>query len=262
MTTEYVATGRFGHFGYNCEMEVSSLGRVLTVEPATGPATIADGLGAAGFEVRRAAKELAALALASKEPFDVVVVDTNLPGMDGMSLVSRLRERAPGTAVVVVTAKYTNELAAEAAEAGVFQMLERSADSKSLARVVRAAVFETRHLLSTLRALVQPATPPRTVPATDAKNEFGSILESAVQTGPVVITKHEAPKAILVSVERLIALLAKHEPNLQALSSEFDGLVARMRTQNSRIAARSLFTAAAEELGEAALTGAQRQDAR
>jgi antitoxin Phd len=233
------------------------MGRVLMVEPATEPAS---GLGAAGFEVRSVAKELTALSLVAKEPFDVVIVDASLPGMDGMSLVSRLRERAPGTAVVFLTAQYTNQLAAEAAEVGVFQMLQKPTDSKSLERVVRAAVFQTRHLLSTFRAIVHPPNPPRSVPATDAKNEFGSILETAVQDGAVIITKHEVPKAILISVERARALLAKHEPDLQALSREFDDLVARMRTPKARAAARGLFTATPERLAEAAVAGVKRRD--
>jgi antitoxin Phd len=238
-------------------MNASVMGRVLMVEPATEPASV---LGAAGFEVRSVAKELTALSLAAKEPFDVVIVDASLPGMDGMSLVSRLRERAPGTAVVFLTAQYTNQLAAEAAEVGVFQMLQKPTDSRSLERVVRAAVSQTRHLLSTFRAVVHPSNPPRSVPATDAKNEFGSILETAVQDGAVVITKHEVPKAILISVERARALLAKHEPDLQALSREFDDLVSRMRTPKARAAARGLFTATAEQLGEAAAAGVKRRD--
>jgi len=239
-------------------MQAALMGRVLMVEPATE--AVAGGLSAAGFEVRSVAKELTALALAAKEPFDVVIVDASRPGIDGMSFVSRLRERAPGTAVVVLTAKYTNELAAEAAEAGVFQMLQKPTDSLSLERVVRAAVSETRHLLSTFRAIVRPPTPPRSVPATDAKNEFGSILETAVQNGAVVITKHDVPKAVLVSVERVSDLLAKHEPDLQALAREFDELVARMRTPKARAAARGLFAATAEQLGEAALAGVKRRD--
>jgi prevent-host-death family protein len=191
-------------------MNASSLGRVLLVESAKE--SIASGLGAAGFEVRAVAKELTALTLAAKEPLDVVIVDASLPGMDGMSLVSRLRERAPGAAVVFLTAHYPNQLAAQAAELGVFQMLQKPTDSRALERVVRAAVSQTRHLLSTFRAILYPPKLPRSVPATDAKNEFGSILEAAVQDGAVVITKHEVPKAVLVSVERVGALLAKHEP--------------------------------------------------
>ncbi len=53
-------------------------------------------------------------------------------------------------------------------------------------------------------------------------------------------------------------LLAKHEPNLKALTQEFDEMVARMRTTKARAAARSLFTAAPGAFGAAAVAGAKK----
>ena len=40
-----------------------------------------------------------------------------------------------------------------------------------------------------------------TVKATQVKNEFGSILEKAMRSGAVAITRHAAPKAVLLSYE-------------------------------------------------------------
>jgi prevent-host-death family protein len=238
-------------------MEGSVKGRVLVVESAARP--WASGLTRMGFEVRSTSKEPVALALAAKEPFDVLVVDLSLRGLNGLSLVSRLRERAPAATVVWMTAKYTNDLAAQAAEAGVFQVLQKPAHPKALARAVTAAARQTRHLLSTFRAIASPPTSPRSVPATDAKNEFGSILDAAVQEGAVVITKHDMPKAVLVSVDRVRALLAKHEPDLQALAAEFDEMVVRMRTPKARAAARDLFAATPEQFGEASVAEVSRR---
>ena len=45
-----------------------------------------------------------------------------------------------------------------------------------------------------------------TVPATRFKNEFGSIIEQATLTGAVAITKHNATKAVLLSVAEFEAL--------------------------------------------------------
>jgi len=39
------------------------------------------------------------------------------------------------------------------------------------------------------------------VTATEAKNKFGRLLEKAMQGGVVVITKHDAPKAVLISMD-------------------------------------------------------------
>ena len=41
--------------------------------------------------------------------------------------------------------------------------------------------------------------------ATEVKNEFGRILEKAIQGETVVITKHHAAKAVLISVDQFNA---------------------------------------------------------
>jgi len=237
-------------------MVTSPKGRVLFVGSDADPT--ARGLGELGFEVQSTTKVPTTHALANGEPYDVVLLDIIMPAMDGLSLVSRLRERIPGVPVVVLTTEYTNELAARGAEVGVSHYLEKPTDLISLERLLRASVFERHRLLSTLRAVVHPATLPRAVAATDAKNEFGSILESAVHDGAVIITKHDTPKAVLISVERLEMALAKQEPDLTALTREFDEVVAHMRTPKARAAARGLFKLTPAELGKAALAGAKR----
>jgi antitoxin Phd len=239
-------------------MATGAKGRVLLVEASRGAEARAKRLAKAGFQTRRVADESAALALGAKEAFDVLLVDLELPRIDGLSLIRRLRANGSAAAVVLLAAELTNELAAKAVEAGVFQVLKKPAQANDLERVVAAGVTHTRHVLATLRAVLRPSGAVRSVPATDAKNEFGSLLETAVVDGAVVITKHDAPKAVLLSVDRVNALLAKHEPDLLALTREFDDLVARMRTREARAAARSLFSASPEQLGEAALAGARK----
>ncbi len=44
------------------------------------------------------------------------------------------------------------------------------------------------------------------VTASQAKNEFGRVLEKVIQGGVVVITKHDAPKAVLMSLDEFNAL--------------------------------------------------------
>lgn len=238
-------------------METQSKGRVLVLEnPPSGRA--AQAMARSGFEMRSVTKERDALDLAGEVAFDVVIIDLDLPQVDGVSLVRRLHEQGAAAAVVWLTSSTSNELAATAAEVGVVQVLNKPADSKALARVVSLGVAQNRNLFAMLRAITRSTTTPRSVSATSAKNEFGAVLDTAVQDGAVVITKHDAPKAVLVSIERVSELLAKHEPNLKALAQEFDDMVARMRTSKAHAAARQLFTAPPTTFGEAAVEGAKK----
>jgi prevent-host-death family protein len=226
-------------------------GRVLLVEPEKS-APDRGGLSKA-FEVRSVSIDAEALKLLRSEVFDVLVLDLDLPKTDGVSFVRRLRALSSAASVVWLTKRFTNDVAAQALDVGVLQVLEKSADLSALTKAISAGVRESRGSLAVLRSILTPSTPSPSFPATLLKNEFGRVLDSATEAGAVVITRHDAAKAVLVSVEKMRGFVSKHEPDLQALSQEFDAMVARMNTPAARAASRSLFSASGEQLGKAAV---------
>lgn len=232
-------------------------GRVLLVgENSTLGAGPAQALAKAGFQAETASGGAAAMTLARQRPFDVVVCDLKRPGTEGLRLVKSLRAVETMASFVLLSDDTSNELAVRAAELGVLQVLRKPVDPKLLERAVAVGVDQVRHAISALRSLLPPASTPRAVPATDAKNEFGNVLDEAVGSGAVIITKRDAPKAVLVSYDRLSTALARHEPDLTALSRDFDALVASMQTPKARAAGRSLFSKTPAQLGQAALNAA------
>ncbi len=70
--------------------------------------------------------------------------------------------------------------------------------------------------------------------ATDAKKQFGRVLDMVLRGGAVVITKHDQPKAILLSVDDFNALAKATESTLDTLSADFDAMFARMQTPRAR----------------------------
>jgi antitoxin Phd len=98
-----------------------------------------------------------------------------------------------------------------------------------------------------------------TVTATEAKTRFGPLLETAIRGGSVVITKHDAPKAILLSIAEFEALGGSPPPDLSALSAEFDSLAARLQTPGKRKALKSAFEATPGELGRLAAANYRRR---
>lgn len=95
--------------------------------------------------------------------------------------------------------------------------------------------------------------------ATDAKKQFARVLEMVLQGGAVVITKHDAPKAILLSVDEFNALTKSTESALDTLSAEFDTLLARMQTPRARAGMKAAFGASPKELGRAAVAAARKR---
>ncbi len=95
-----------------------------------------------------------------------------------------------------------------------------------------------------------------TVAATKVKNEFGAILEQAMHSGAVAITRHDRPKAVLLSFAEFESLVKERSRSLDDLNEEFDGLLARMQTPRARKGIDAAFNASTDELGRAAVTAA------
>jgi antitoxin Phd len=98
-----------------------------------------------------------------------------------------------------------------------------------------------------------------TFTATEAKNEFGRVLDTAIEKGAVVITRHDAPKAVLLAVDEFDALVATGERTLDTLTTEFDELLARMQTPRARKGMAEAFNATPARLGRAAVAAAKKR---
>ena len=82
-----------------------------------------------------------------------------------------------------------------------------------------------------------------TITATEAKNAFGRVLDTALSRGVVAITKREKVHAVVLSVEAYDALVNNSSRVLAGLESEFDALVTAMQTPRARAAGDALFAA-------------------
>ena len=114
-----------------------------------------------------------------------------------------------------------------------------------------------------------PSTPaPRvaempTISATELKNATADVFEQVAARRAVAITRHEKPRAVLLSVEQYEALTGQQNPDwLEKLHEEYRGLLDRMQGPEQRAAAERAFNATPEELGEAAVWAAQQKTIR
>lgn len=84
------------------------------------------------------------LAALPQRPVDVIVSDIRMPGLDGIGLIGRLRERGDATPVILLTTFDDSELLLRAVEAGAQGFLLKDASPEDLrAAIQRVAAGET-----------------------------------------------------------------------------------------------------------------------
>ena len=91
------------------------------------------------FEVQGAENGAQALAMVEKEPFDVVLTDVRMPGMNGVELFRLLTRARPGMPVVLITAFALEGLVQEAVREGVFTVLPKPSQVDTVAHTLAQA---------------------------------------------------------------------------------------------------------------------------
>jgi DNA-binding NtrC family response regulator len=100
--------------------------RILVVEDEPDlRAAVAEGLREAGHSVEVAADGAEGLTQITSSVFDVVITDVNLPKLDGVSLLKRIRSESPSTSVVLVTAFGEVAQAVAALKEGAYDYLTK-----------------------------------------------------------------------------------------------------------------------------------------
>jgi antitoxin Phd len=98
-----------------------------------------------------------------------------------------------------------------------------------------------------------------TVAATRVKNEFGAVLERAIHGGAVAITRHDTPKAVLLSYEEFESLVQVRSRSLDSLGAEFDDLLNKMQSPKAKKGMDAAFNATPAKLGRAAVKAARKR---
>lgn len=92
-----------------------------------------------GYRVDTAHDGPAALELVRHNAYDVALLDYKMPGMDGLTLYRAIKRLRAGTVAIVVTAYASGTNAAEALEAGAWQVLPKPVDFPKLLGLVAEA---------------------------------------------------------------------------------------------------------------------------
>jgi len=84
--------------------------------------------------------------------------------------------------------------------------------------------------------------------ASEAKHNFGQLLDTALSAGPVTITKQRKPTAVLISLDDYKVLTQVEDRALAVLSAEFDRRFDLMQAPGAVAAMQKAFDTPEEQL--------------
>jgi len=92
-----------------------------------------------GMDVSTAASAKEAIQMAAAESFDAIILDLQMPEMDGLEALKVLKAQKPELQVILLTGHATIERGVEAMKLGAMDLMEKPADLKTLADKIKKA---------------------------------------------------------------------------------------------------------------------------
>lgn len=103
---------------------------------------ISERLEARDMKVSTATRAQEALSLLDKKSYDAVVLDLQMPEMDGLEALKRIKEKNPDVQVILLTGHATVEKGVEAMKLGAMDLIEKPADLTTIIDRIKRAKAE------------------------------------------------------------------------------------------------------------------------
>ncbi len=100
---------------------------------------MAERLSARGIEVATSNSAEDALGRIAQDYFDAVILDLQMPGMDGLNALRQIKARQPEIQVILLTGHATVEKGVEAIKLGAMDFVEKPADLEALGEKIKKA---------------------------------------------------------------------------------------------------------------------------
>ena len=129
-----------------------------------------------GFKVKAADTGIKALGMVDTFKPDIVLMDQNMPGVNGIETMEEIKSRHPETIVIVITAHGAVSLAVEAIKKGAYDYIEKPFDNEKLLLLLRRAI-DHKQLNNKISDLQQKL---------NSKFAFGNIIACSPEMGKVL----------------------------------------------------------------------------
>ena len=103
-----------------------------------------------GYEVETALSGMEAFEKMKGNPFDIVITDLKMPGIDGMEVLRTFRKEYPDAIIIMITGFSTVETAVEAMKLGAFDYIPKPFTPDEVSIVVKKAIEKKSLLLENI----------------------------------------------------------------------------------------------------------------
>ncbi|OHE23736.1 MAG: Fis family transcriptional regulator [Syntrophus sp. GWC2_56_31] len=97
-----------------------------------------------GYRVDTAADAASALKKLQENPWDIILLDIKMPGMDGIELQNRIKQIDKNIVTIIITAYASVDTAIQALKDGAFDYVTKPIDPDDLSKLIRNAIDKRR----------------------------------------------------------------------------------------------------------------------
>jgi two-component system KDP operon response regulator KdpE len=204
-------------------MKQEQAARIMVVDDeAVTRVSLLDALRLEGYTVDTAASGEEAMSLLGKRgPFDLIILDLKMPGMDGLEVAEQIQERSSDTVIVLLTAFGTMETAIEAIRKGAHDYLLKPCPIPKILTTVREGLMKHRQRRRRYQLVEQLKA---TVAQLDAVGDREAVEELDIQEPERFLRVRD------VVVDRQRHVATRQDEPLDLTPTEFKVLTCLMET--------------------------------
>lgn len=125
-------------------MKPEEIGILIVDDEASVRDSLYQWFKADGYRVDTAEDAASALKKLQENPWDIILLDIKMPGMDGIELQNRIKQIDKNIVTIIITAYASVDTAIQALKEGAFDYVTKPVDPDDLSRLIRNAIEKRR----------------------------------------------------------------------------------------------------------------------